>query len=152
MWARFPHLPAFTNLTRIDYYRVQRHQMRIDGWWEGSLFQKLDFIARRVFDSEFNSKAARPPSQVVTCRFRYQGLIWEICANSFCTLSQRSAGDCGLGMTPCRINSNSESYQKISVVLKQESKPPPILFEDHYSAWNSPRFLLLTKILRFLFC
>ena len=41
-------------------------------------------------------------------------LIWEICANSFCTLSQRSAGvfeDYVLSMTPCRINSNSNSYQ-----------------------------------------
>ena len=37
-----------------------------------------------------------------------------------------------MGMTPCRINSNSESYQKISVVLKLELTPL-ILIEDYYS-------------------
>ena len=83
-------------------------------WWAVcSLFQKLDFIACRVLDSKVLHWIG-PCVRRFSSKFVGRDLIWEICANSFCTLSQRSAGvfeDYVLSMTPCRINSNSNSYQ-----------------------------------------
>ena len=102
-------IPIFAGC--ISYYYYQK-------WWAVcSLFQKLDFIACRVLDSKVLHWIGRSVRRVGSRRNSSGGirdLIWEICANSFCTLSQRSAGvfeDYVLSMTPCRINSNSNSYQ-----------------------------------------